>query len=104
MPDHDSTPLLVFAVCAFVWTWTCHIVDASKLGAKIPPTLRPKLAGIGGMLLGIAHVIAQGVDWRLAVVSGLMTSVAGMAGVSKTATTTAGHIVNRPASPTSRAS
>jgi hypothetical protein len=45
--------------------------------------LKPKLAGIGGMLLGIAHVIAQGVDWRLAVVSGLMTSVAGMAGVSK---------------------
>lgn len=85
-PVEFSTPLLVFAVVAFAWATVVHFVEASSWGPKIPEADRPKLALVGGLLLGIVQAIVQGTQWKLAVVFALMTGASGMAGVSAPST------------------
>jgi len=77
-----STPLLIAALVAFAWPLLVHEIEASGVGSKIPESMRPKLAAVGGLLVGALQAIAQSQDWHFLLFSALVTGTAGVGGIS----------------------
>lgn len=82
LPTTVSTQVLIAALVAFLCPILVHQIEASDFGSRIPESLRPKLAAVGGLAAGALQALLQGQDWKFLLLSALATGATSIGGVS----------------------